>query len=100
VQKNKTEEGDLETVQQVGASIQSKPRPVVPTSMFEQALYPVTSRLKPIDKEHPQVPINAYGESKLMFEHILDWYHKAFYMVVRLFNGVNTGAYFRIGKPG
>lgn len=31
----------------------------------------------PIDEKHPSIPINAYGESKLMFERILDWYHKA-----------------------
>ncbi|MBN2687182.1 MAG: UDP-glucose 4-epimerase GalE [Deltaproteobacteria bacterium] len=31
----------------------------------------------PVDEQHPQTPINPYGESKLMFERILDWYHRA-----------------------
>jgi UDP-glucose 4-epimerase len=29
-------------------------------------------------EEHPQQPINAYGESKLMFEQIIRWYHRAY----------------------
>ena len=32
----------------------------------------------PIDEDHPQRPINAYGESKLMFETCLRWYHRAY----------------------
>ena len=32
----------------------------------------------PVDEAHPKQPINAYGESKLMFERILDWYHRAY----------------------
>jgi UDP-glucose 4-epimerase len=36
---------------------------------------PVTT---PMTEEHPQRPINAYGESKLMFERCLDWYHRAY----------------------
>lgn len=32
----------------------------------------------PIDEEHPQHPINAYGESKLMFETCVRWYHRAY----------------------
>jgi UDP-glucose 4-epimerase len=31
----------------------------------------------PVDERHPQTPINPYGESKLMFEKILDWYHRS-----------------------
>ena len=31
-----------------------------------------------MDEKHPQVAINAYGESKLMFEHVLEWYHRAY----------------------
>ncbi|MDP8228106.1 MAG: UDP-glucose 4-epimerase GalE [Candidatus Electryoneaceae bacterium] len=30
----------------------------------------------PIDETHPMKPCNPYGESKLMFERILDWYHE------------------------
>lgn len=36
---------------------------------------PVTT---PITEEHPQQPINAYGESKLMFERCIAWYHRAY----------------------
>lgn len=32
----------------------------------------------PITEDHPQRPINAYGESKLMFERCLGWYHRAY----------------------
>ncbi|MEZ5317445.1 MAG: UDP-glucose 4-epimerase GalE [Vicinamibacterales bacterium] len=35
-------------------------------------------RTVPIDEAHPQVPINAYGESKLMVERCLHWYHRAY----------------------
>jgi len=53
----------------------------------------------PIDEEHPQQPINAYGESKLMFEKVLDWYHKAYglkFMAFRYFNA--AGASERLGR--
>jgi UDP-glucose 4-epimerase len=30
----------------------------------------------PISEDLPQRPINPYGESKLMFEKVLQWYHK------------------------
>lgn len=32
----------------------------------------------PIEEEHPKNPINAYGESKLIFERIMEWYGKAY----------------------
>jgi UDP-glucose 4-epimerase len=32
----------------------------------------------PIEEDHPQKPLNSYGESKVMFEHILRWYGKAY----------------------
>ncbi len=32
----------------------------------------------PIEEDHPETPINSYGESKLMFERILAWYGKAY----------------------
>jgi len=43
----------------------------------------------PIDEKHPQSPINAYGESKRMFEQILEWYHRSYginFNVLRYFN--------------
>jgi UDP-glucose 4-epimerase len=32
----------------------------------------------PIDEDHPKAPINSYGQSKLMFENVLDWYRRAY----------------------
>jgi UDP-glucose 4-epimerase len=43
----------------------------------------------PIDENHPQNPINPYGQSKLMLEKILIDYHKAYglnYVFLRYFN--------------
>lgn len=53
----------------------------------------------PIDEKHPQLPINAYGESKLMFEKVLEWYHKAYglkFMAFRYFNA--AGASEKLGE--
>jgi len=53
----------------------------------------------PIDEKHVQKPINAYGESKLMFEKVLDWYHFAYefkFNVFRYFNA--AGASERLGE--
>jgi len=53
----------------------------------------------PIDEKHPQVPINAYGESKLMFERILNWYHKAYGLKFNAFRYFNAaGASERLGE--
>lgn len=43
----------------------------------------------PLDENHPQNPINPYGQSKLMLEKILKDYHKAYnfnYAFLRYFN--------------
>ncbi len=51
----------------------------------------------PIDEAHPEKPINAYGESKLMFEKILDWYHSAYglqYNSFRYFNAAGASTKF------
>jgi UDP-glucose 4-epimerase len=37
-------------------------------------------RSTPIEEDHPKTPINSYGESKLMFETVLDWYRRAYGM--------------------
>lgn len=53
----------------------------------------------PIDEKHVQKPINAYGESKLMFEKVLDWYHFAYglrFNVFRYFNAAGASA--RLGE--
>jgi UDP-glucose 4-epimerase len=47
----------------------------------------------PMREDHPQEPINAYGESKLMFERILDWYGKAYglkHVCMRYFNAAGA----------
>lgn len=43
-----------------------------------------------ITEEHPQRPINAYGESKLMFERCLRWYHRAYGMRAASFRYFNA----------
>ena len=49
----------------------------------------------PVDEAHPKKPVNAYGESKLMFETILDWYHRAYglkFNAFRYFNAAGASA--------
>jgi len=53
----------------------------------------------PIDEMHPKNPINAYGESKLMFENILNWYHKAYGLKFNSFRYFNAaGASENLGE--
>jgi UDP-glucose 4-epimerase len=47
----------------------------------------------PITEDHPKQPINAYGESKLMFERILEWYQRAYgflFAAPRYFNAAGA----------
>lgn len=49
-----------------------------------------------IDEEHTKAPVNAYGESKLMFERLLSWYGKAYgmkYIAFRYFNAAGASEY-------
>ena len=53
----------------------------------------------PIEEDHPIVPVNAYGETKLMFEKLLQWYGKAYgirHVSLRYFNA--AGASKRFGE--
>jgi UDP-glucose 4-epimerase len=53
----------------------------------------------PISEDLPQRPINPYGESKLMFERILHWYHELHgleFVAFRYFNA--AGATERFGE--
>ena len=53
----------------------------------------------PIMEDHATVPVNSYGESKLMFERILAWYQRAYglnYIAFRYFNA--AGASESIGE--
>lgn len=53
----------------------------------------------PIDESHIQKPINAYGESKLMFEKILDWHHIAYGLKFNAFRYFNAaGASAKLGE--
>ncbi len=47
----------------------------------------------PIREEHSKNPVNAYGESKLAFERILEWYGRAYglqYVSLRYFNAAGA----------
>ncbi len=47
----------------------------------------------PIEEDHPKLPVNSYGESKLMFERILEWYGKAYglkHISLRYFNAAGA----------
>lgn len=62
------------------------------------ATFGVPDRM-PIDETQTQLPINPYGESKLMFEKILRWYdeiHGLRYVALRYFNA--AGASGRFGE--
>lgn len=55
----------------------------------------------PIDENHPQEPINPYGQTKLMIEHIMDDYDKAYGLKsvrLRYFNVAGADSQNRIGE--
>lgn len=58
----------------------------------------------PIDEKHPQNPINPYGETKLMVEHIMRDYDKAYgmkYVALRYFNACGADLEADVGEwPG
>ncbi len=48
----------------------------------------------PIPENHPQLPVNPYGESKLMVERALKWYGQAYglgWISLRYFNAAGAG---------
>lgn len=58
------------------------------------ATYGVPDRV-PMDEALPQRPINPYGESKLMFERMLEWYrtiHGLEFVAFRYFNAAGASA--------
>jgi UDP-glucose-4-epimerase GalE len=58
------------------------------------ATYGVPKQL-PIDEDHPQNPINPYGDTKLAFEHAMRWFHEAHgleYLSLRYFNAAGADA--------
>lgn len=55
----------------------------------------------PIDENHPQKPINPYGQTKLMIENIMDDYYKAYGLKsvrLRYFNVAGADSNNRIGE--
>src|SRR4051812_39445870 len=55
----------------------------------------------PIDETHPQVPVNPYGESKLMVEKLLHWYgvvHGLKWIALRYFNAAGADPDGEIGE--
>lgn len=55
----------------------------------------------PIAEDHPQAPINPYGDSKLMVEKALHWYGQAYglrWMALRYFNAAGADPAARIGE--
>jgi UDP-glucose 4-epimerase len=60
------------------------------------ATYGVPERM-PMTEDLPQRPINPYGESKLMFEHVLKWYSQIFgleFVAFRYFNAAGASEKF------
>lgn len=58
------------------------------------ATYGVPQRV-PIPEDHPQNPINPYGETKLAFERAMRWFHEAHgleYLSLRYFNAAGADA--------
>jgi UDP-glucose 4-epimerase len=49
-----------------------------------------TPRSVPIDERHPKEPVNSYGETKLMFERVLQWYAEAYGWSVAAFRYFNA----------
>jgi UDP-arabinose 4-epimerase len=55
----------------------------------------------PIDEDHPQSPVNPYGESKLVVEKALKWYANAYdlrYAALRYFNASGADPAAEIGE--
>jgi UDP-glucose-4-epimerase GalE len=55
----------------------------------------------PMDEAHPQLPVNPYGESKLMVERILHAYHQAYglrYAALRYFNAAGADPEGELGE--
>src|SRR5262245_53586187 len=78
------------------AAIQAGVRKLVFSSTC--AVYGIPERV-PLDENLPPQPVNPYGESKLLFEKMLQWYHRIHgleFVVFRYFNA--AGASERFGE--
>ena len=64
------------------------------------AVYGVPRQV-PMPESHPKIPVNAYGESKLMVERMLDWFsvsHGFAAAKLRYFNAAGADPQARIGE--
>jgi UDP-glucose 4-epimerase len=64
------------------------------------ATYGVPERV-PIDEDHPQNPINPYGDTKLAFERAMRWFHEAHgleFLALRYFNAAGADADSEFGE--
>jgi len=64
------------------------------------AVYGVSESL-PISEDHPKLPANPYGESKLFIERALDWYGRAYdlrWAVLRYFNAAGADPEGELGE--
>jgi len=64
------------------------------------ATYGIPQRL-PITEDHPQVPINPYGATKLFVEHVLHWHERAYRMrhvILRYFNAGGADPERQVGE--
>jgi len=55
----------------------------------------------PLTEDHPQAPVNPYGESKLMVERVLNWYGRAYnlsWAALRYFNAAGADPDGEIGE--
>ncbi|MBR4956803.1 MAG: UDP-glucose 4-epimerase GalE [Lentisphaeria bacterium] len=82
------------------AAVEGKVRSFVFSSTAATFGQPETS---PIREHDRQIPINPYGESKLCFEKVLQWYHQIHglqYAALRYFNAAGaTGKYGEDHRP-
>ena len=82
----------------LNAMIESDVRTLVFSSSCATYGVPIQT---PILEDHPQNPINPYGESKKMFERILRWYENAYglrWMALRYFNAAGADPDCEIGE--
>jgi UDP-glucose-4-epimerase GalE len=55
----------------------------------------------PIDEQHPQSPVNPYGETKLAIERVLSWYQRAYplrFAALRYFNAAGADPEGEVGE--
>jgi UDP-arabinose 4-epimerase len=55
----------------------------------------------PIDEQHPQSPVNPYGETKLAIERVLHWYQRAYalrFAALRYFNAAGADPDGEVGE--